>query len=474
MDSRFFVFSPSPSLSALMVSNPIYLPELREMLADNNIEEMQEFCTAIHPVRVAEFMEGLKPNEIWTILQSTDLENRVEIFNYLDEETQADIIEAAPREEIAHFIAHLPSDDRVDALQAVEGQVVGELLSLLHVEDRRDIQRLTAFPEDSCGSEMTTDFVRLHENMTVSEALDEISRQTAVIETVYYLYVVDENDHLVGLVSAKQLLKNISRPEILIKTLMKRDLITVDAMESRENAAREVARYDFLAIPVVDEERHMLGIITHDDIIDVLEEETTEDVYRMAAIAPMEEKYLEAPFWTIWKSRVVWLSLLCIAGLGTFSALAYFEDEIRELYVLTLFVPLILSVGGNSGSQSATLITRAMALGGVKISDFFRIFRHELLMGLALGLSLGFIGFFRALSTPGSLLDGVSRLQFSLTICFAVAASCLTGTLVGALLPLLFKRLGIDPGVASGPFVATFVDVVGIVMFFTIAKILIL
>jgi len=458
-----------------MVPNPIYLPELREMLAENNVEEMREFCTAIHPVRVAEFMEGLTPSEIWTILQSTDLENRVEIFSYLDEEMQADIMEAAPREEIAEFIAYLPADDRVDALQAVEeDQVVDELMSLLQAEDRRDIQRLTSFPEDSCGSEMTTDFVRLNENMTVKEALDEISRQAAVIETVYYLYVVDENDHLVGLVSAKQLLKNIGRPDTQIKTLMKRDLITVDAMEPREHAAREVARYDFLAIPVVDDEHHMLGIITHDDIIDVLEEETTEDAYRMAAISPMEEKDLEAPFVMIWKSRVVWLSLLFIAELGTFSVLAHFNDAIEAISVLVFFLPLVISTGGNSGSQAATLITRAMALGGVKVSDFFRVLKHELLMGLALGGALGLIGFVRAFCTTDYLLAGVSRVQLSLTICFTVAAICMTGTLVGALLPLLFKRLGIDPGVASSPFVATFVDVTGIVIFFSIAKILIL
>ena len=457
-----------------MAPNPIYLPELREMLAEHNVGEMQEFCTAIHPVRVAEFMEGLTPAEMWKILQNTDLENRVEIFSYLDEDMQADIMEAAPREEIAEFIAHLPSDDRVDALQEVEDQIVGELMPLLHAEDRRDIQRLTAFSEDSCGSEMTTDFVRLHENMIVKEALDEISRQAERMETVYYLYVVDENDHLVGLVSAKQLLKSIGHPDIPIKTLMKRDLITVDAMESREHAAREVARYDFLAIPVVDEEHHMLGIITHDDIIDVLEEETTEDAYRMAAISPMEEGYLEAPFLTIWKSRVVWLALLFVAQLGTFTALEYFEDAIKSAYVLTLFIPLVLSIGGNSGSQAATLITRAIALGGVKISDVVRVFQHELLMGIALGGAVGVIGFCRAFFISESCLGDVRRIQLSLTICFAVAIICSVGTLLGALLPILFKRLGIDPGVASGPFVATFVDVTGIVIFFSIAKFLIL
>ena len=457
-----------------MIPNPIYLPELREMLAENNIDEMREFCTAIHPVRVAEFMGGLTPGEIWTILQTTDLENRVEIFNYFDEETQADIMEVAPREEMAEFIAYLPSDDRVDALQAVEDQVVDELMPLLQAEDRRDIQRLTSFPEDSCGSEMTTDFVRLHENMTVSEALEEISKQTEVMETVYYLYVVDENDHLVGLVSAKQLLKNMGRPNIPIGTLMERDLITVDALESREEAAREVARYDFLAIPVVDEEHHMLGIITHDDIMDVMQEETTEDAYRMAAISPMEESYLEAPFWTVWKSRVFWLACLFIAELATFSAMMVFEEEMSAVLVLAFFIPLVISTGGNSGSQAATLITRAMALGEVKISDYYRILKHELLMGTALGVSLGVIGFIRSAFTTESLLGSVPWYKLSTTIGLTVAAICLFGTLIGSLLPLLFKRLGIDPGVASSPFVATFVDVAGIVIYFSIAKIFIL
>lgn len=452
----------------------IYLPELREMIAANAIEEMSEFCVALNPARVAEFMDGLEPLQVWRILQQTGLETRAQIFQYLEHDIQVEIVELAPREEIAELIPHLPSDDRVDVLQSVGESVFNELMPLITIEDRQDIQRLTAFPDDSCGSVMSTDFVRLSESMTVGEALQEISKQSAVMETVYYLYVVDENDHLVGLVSARQLLRNLVRPDIHIKSIMKRDLITVDALESREHAAREVARYDFLAIPVVDEVHHMLGIITHDDIIDVMEQETTEDVYRMAAISPMEEKYLEAPFLTIWKSRVIWLSLLFVAQFGTFSALAFFEDALKAAYVLTLFMPLVLSIGGNSGSQAATLITRAIALGGIKIADVFRVFKHELLMGLALGGAIGIIGFGRAFFTQDALLGNVGRVQLSLTICFTVAAICSFGTLLGALLPMLFKRLGIDPGVASGPFVATFVDCTGIVIYFTIAKMMLL
>jgi magnesium transporter len=453
-----------------MPANPIYLPELRSMLADNNTEEMREFCDAIHPVRAAEFMDGLEPPQIWEIIRQTDLQTRVAIFNYLDEEIQADIMESVPREEMAQFISHLPSDDRVDALQAVEDEVVDELMPLIELEDRRDIQRLTAFYDGSCGSEMTTDFIRLRENLTVGEALNEISKQTDIIETVYYLYVVDESDHLSGLVSARQLLKNIGRTQLPISTLMKRDLITVGAFDNREEAARQVARYDFLAIPVVDEEHRLLGIITFDDIMDVVQDEATEDAYRLAAITPMEEAYLDVPFWTMWKNRFFWLACLFIAQLATFSVLAYYEDIMKSLTVLALFVPLVLSTGGNSGSQASTLITRSLALGEVAVGDVFRIIKHELLMGMVLGFSLGIIGFIRAYLTPASVLETADRLLLSITICITVAAICLCGTLIGALLPLGFKKAGVDPGIASGPFVATVVDVCGIVIFFSFVK----
>lgn len=456
------------------MSITIYLPELREMLESNNAEEMREFCTAINAVRVAEFMEGLTPDEIWQIIQHADLDTRAEIFSYLDEELQADIMEVAPREEMAEFISHLPSDDRADVLQSVDPPVVSELMPLIDAEDRRDIQRLQAYPDDTCGAEMTTDFVRLNESMTVHEALDEISRQTEVIETVYYLYVVDAHDHLVGLVSAKQLLMHIKRPHIPVKDLMERDLITVDAFGSREDAAREVARYDFLAIPVVDEEHHMLGIITHDDIMDVMQDEATEDAYRMAGIGPMEESYLEAPFWTVWKSRVFWLACLFVAQLATFNVMAHYKEAVDSLTILALLVPLVISTGGNSGSQAATLITRALALGDVKVGDWFRVFRHELIMGLALGAFLSVIGFLRAFSIQAVYLGEANRFMLSVTICITVAAICICGTLIGSMLPLLFKRMGFDPGMASSPFVATFVDVTGIFVFFNIAKLFLL
>lgn len=224
-------------------------------------------------------------------------------------------------------------------------------------------------------------------------------------------------------------------------------------------------------MPVVDAEGRLVGIVTHDDVLDVLQEEATEDAHRMGAVEPLTEHYLETRFVTLWRKRAAWLSVLFLAEIFTFSALAYFEDEIEKVVALSLFVPLCISTGGNSGSQAATLITRAMALGQVKLSDWLRVMRHELMMGLALGLTLGAIGFVRASLTAQKTLGTVDRWMMGIVIAQSVAAICLWGTLVGSAMPLIFKRLGVDPGIASSPFVATFVDVTGIVIFFSIARV---
>ncbi len=453
-----------------MPGNPLFLPELREMLAEKDVEQMKEFCSELHPARAAEFLEGLAIREIWEILRHCEVELRAEIFSYFDIDIQVAILDDAPREEMGELVDSLPSDDRVDILQELDRATADEIVALLPSETRRDILRLQAFPEGTCGSLMSTDFVRLSETMSVDQAIQAIGKQAGVLETVYYLYVLDESDHLVGLVSAKQLLGAVGTGETLIHDLMERDLITVEAMETSQEAAEAIAKYDFLAVPVVDDEHRMLGIVTYDDVIDLNSEEATKHAYQMGAISPMEESYLEAPFFTIWQKRVFWLSCLFIAELCTFSVLAVFEAEMAQYLVLALFIPLCISTGGNSGAQAATLITRSLAVGDVKLGDWLRVVRHELLMGLALGFSLGVIGFLRAACTPESLLGAADRWLLALVIGQSVAMICLFGTLIGALLPLLFKRIGVDPAIASSPFVATFVDVTGIVVFFSVAK----
>lgn len=456
------------------MTNTLYLPELREMLAENNGPELQEFCTALHPARTADFMEGLTAEEAWAVLKHAAYPTRAEIFSYFDRQKQIETIQRMDRAEIGDLIAHLPPDDRVDLLNRVDVQVVNELLPLLPAVERRNILRLRSYPENTAGAIMTTGFARLSEDMTVREALEELGRQAGELETIYYIYIVDEHEHLLGLVSARQLVSAMGRPDTRIGDLMERDLVTVNVTDDVEEVARKVARFDLLAIPVVDQERHMLGIVTHDDVIDIVVEEATEDAHRMGAVGPIAENILEADFLTIWRKRAGWLCLLFLAELFTFTALAGFEDAIQAVLALSLFVPLCISTGGNSGSQAATLVTRALAIGHVRTSDWWRLLWHELLMGLALGVTLGVIGFVRAALTPQSVLGVANRWLLALVIGQAVAAICLWGTLVGSMLPVLFKRLGFDPGFASSPFVATFVDVTGIVIYFSIARLILL
>ncbi len=453
------------------MTNTLYLPELREMLAEDNAAELREFCVALHAARTAEFMEGLTAAEAWAVLQHADQGTRAEIFGYFDRDKQVEIIESADRAEIGKLVADLPPDDRVDILKSVRPEVVDELLPYIPAFDRRDILRLRSYPEGTAGAMMTTSYARLGEGHTVKEAIEELGRQAQELETIYYVYIVDREDHLRGVVSARQLLSAMGKPATKVADLMERALVTVGVNDDQEKVAQEVARFDLHAIPVIDPNQHMLGIITHDDVIDIFSAEATEVVYRMGAVEPLIENYLEADFRTIWSKRAVWLSCLFVAELFTCSTLAHFEDAFEQIVALSLFVPLCISTGGNSGSQAATLITRAMALGQVTLSDWWRVLRHEFGMGIALGCTLGAIGFVRAYFTPTSWLAGANSFKLAVVVSFAVTVICLWGTLVGSMLPLIFKRMGFDPGYASSPFVATFVDVTGIFIYFSLAQV---
>lgn len=454
--------------------NTLYLPELREMLAEDDSAGLRVFCTALHPARTVEFMEALSGREAWAVLRHADLNTQAEIFEFLDRQKQIEIVETQDREEIARLIGGLPPDDRVDLLNDVRPWIVEELMPLVPTEDRRDIQRLSAYPEGTAGAMMTTAFARTRDGLSAREAVDEVLRQSSELETIYYVYVVDDDNHLRGVLSARQLFSAMLRADAPIRDLMEREVVAVQVTDDQELVAQQVARFNFLAIPVVDQEHRIVGIITHDDVIDVVVEEATEDAHLMGGVTPIAEDILTASFSTVWRKRAVWLSVLFVAELLTFTALAQFEDSIAAIVALSLFVPLCISTGGNSGSQAATLITRALALGQVTTRDWLRVLRHEILMGLALGLTLGAIGFVRAALTPASVLGNADRWMLALVIAQSVGAICLWGTLVGSMLPLLFRRLGIDPGYASSPFVATLVDVTGILIYFSIARVFLL
>lgn len=442
--------------------NTLYLPELREMLQDRDEPGLREFCTALHPARTAEYMEGLQPDEAWQVLQYAEPALRSEIFSYFDHERQTAIIQQEDRQQIAELIAQTAADDRVDILENVETEVVNELMTLLPQEERRDILRLSAYPEGTAGAIMTTEVAMLPETLTVGEALRELGRQSENLETIYYLYVVDAENHLRGVVSARQLVSKIGKPDTPISQLMESDMVVARASEDQELVAQKVARFDLLAIPVVDAERRMLGIITHDDVIDVMREEATEDAHRIGAVAPLEFGYLQTHFMTLSWKRGLWLTILFATGALTAFAMRHYQ-VIQEQWVwLGWFVPLIISSGGNSGSQSATLVITAMATGDVGVKDWLPVVWRELLVGLLLGTFLGIIGFVAAYVLLGSLQQAAI-----LPITLLMVVLC--GTLSGALLPLIFRRLGLDPALMSTPFVAAIIDVVGIVIYMNLA-----
>lgn len=445
--------------------NTLYLPELREMLAEGDAAGLREFSEAVHPARVAEFMEGLTVEEAWRVLQHAEPGVRVEVFGYFDEDRQVELVETCGPVEISQLIADMPADDRVDLLEEVDAAVVEQVLPLMPTEERREILRLREYPEGTAGSVMTTEVAKLPESLTVREALEEIGRQSQELETIYYIYIVDDEDHLCGLVSARQLVAHLGKPPARVGDLMKRDLVTVLDHDDQEAVAEKVANYDFLAIPVVDDQHHLLGIITHDDVIDVLREEATEDALMAGAVGPMEESYLETHWFVLARRRVTWLTILFAASLLTILALEHYHDMVSDVIWLVLFLPLVISCGGNSGSQSATLIIRALAVKEITPGAWWVVVGRELRGGLTMGLVLGTIGYLVGLAFAPGPGD-------ALVLLIAVPLIITCGSLVGALLPLLFKRAGLDPALMSTPFVAGMMDILGILIYLNVALLL--
>ena len=448
--------------------NTLYLPELREMLAENDSDGLRNFCEALNPVRAAEFMSGLNSEETWRVIQQTDLESRVDIFSYLDPDKKNDVLENCQIDEVAELVAELPPDDRVDLLQGIDAKRRNKLLSIIPVEARRDFQRLSQYPEGTAGAVMTTEIARLTEDLTTHEALNEIARQIEDYETIYYLYVVDAEDRLRGIVSARQLLAGMRQSDIRLHDIMESDLVLAHVDEDQEDVADKVAKMDLLAIPVVDNQHKLLGIITHDDVIDVVREEATEDAHRIGAVDPLDQSYLRTSLLTLSWKRGIWLSFLFFFALITTIALDNYESVMDKWKWLMAFIPLVISSGGNSGSQSATLIITALSRKHVEVSDLAKVVVRELSVGLLLGGSLAALGFIASLFI---IPAGMAASAFFI-IPLTLLAVVICGTLIGSVLPIAFESIGWDPAIMSTPLVAGIVDIIGIVIYVNLAILL--
>ena len=385
---------------------------------------------------------------------------------------QADLLLGADPALRRSLMRMLPPDDAADVVQEAPIEDRHSLLDLLDDTTRKEVAALLAYAEDDAGGLMSPRYARLRPEMSVDEAISYLRRQTRErVESVYYLYVLDAEQHLLGVVSFRDLFS--APPQARVRDVMHTEVVTVPEDMDQEAVSRLFAEHNFLAMPVVDAERRVQGIVTVDDIVDVVQEEATEDIQKLGGMSALEAPYLSVGLADMLRKRAGWLSALFIGEMFTASAMGHFQDEIARAVVLALFVPLIISSGGNSGSQASTLVVRALALGEVTLRDWWRVVRRELATGLVLGLMLAAIGFARILVWQSIFhLYGEHYLLVAATVSLSLIGVVLFGTLVGSVLPLLLHRIGLDPASASAPFVATLVDVTGIAIYFSAASVL--
>jgi magnesium transporter len=385
---------------------------------------------------------------------------------------QVKLLESFAPEERRSWLRIMAPDDAADLLQRTPPSTRTELLSLLDEHSRQEVRALLAYAEDEAGGLMSPRYARLRPDMTADEAVAYLRRQARErLETVYYVYVLDAAERLLGIVSFRELFA--AEASRAVRDIMRTDIITLREDEDQELVARVFRRHDLLALPVVDAGRHLKGIVTVDDVVDVVDEEATEDIQKSGAVQTLGAPYLRVGFWRMLSKRAGWLAALFFGEMLTATAMARYESEIARAVVLALFVPLIISSGGNSGSQASTLVIRAMALGELALRDWWRVIRREVAAGLALGLVLGGIGFLRIVvwHAAGDAY-GEHYLMLGATLALSLVVVVTFGTLAGSGLPFLLRALKIDPASASGPFVATLVDVTGLVIYFTTATLL--
>lgn len=447
-----------------MFYRSLLLPDLRMTLDAGDADGLREFCDALYPAVAAEVLDELSAAEIWTVISTCTPERQAEILGFLEDHRQVELINVAPRKELSQLIEEMAPDDRVDLLEMLEDEQVESLLPLIAQAERADIRKLLSYPDGSAGSIMTTEYTSVPEELPVSEALDQLRIQAVESETIYYVYIVDEGRRLDGIISLRELI--MAKPTARLADIMHRDVISVRVDDDEEFVAQEVAKYDFLAIPVVDNQNQLVGIVTHDDAMDVLQEEATEDAQRQAAMEPLEDSYMATPVFTLLHKRGIWLVILLVAAFLTAFAMKQFEDlQAQQAFIwMSWFVPLVLASGGNAGSQSATLVIREMATRHMDSGEKWTMLRREFRLACLLGGGLMLLSFL----TAATLVEVDQAGVVGLTVFLMVVM----GTCAGAVLPILFERLGMDPALMSNPLIAALVDVLGVVIYFNAALLL--
>ncbi len=437
------------------------LDVIKELLETKQYTRLRQKMSDMNTADIAFVMEELEEGEILKIFRILPKSMAADVFSYLEVDSQQFIITSLSEREAANIIDNLMADDATDLLEEMPANIVKKLLASASADTRRDINHLLRYPEDSAGSIMTVEYVDLKENMTVEDAIQRIRQIGVDSETINICYVLDAKRTLVGTVALRYLL--ISPSDAAIGDIMHENVIYLNTLMDQEEVARQFQKYDFTSMPVADNEGRLVGIITVDDVVDILQEEATEDIEKMAAIVPSDKPYMKTGVFETWKKRIPWLLLLMISATFTGSIITSFEDALSVFPILTAFIPMLMDTGGNAGGQASVTIIRGLSLNEIGYGDVPKILWKELRVALICGLTLSAAYFAKLM-----LFDQVG-MRVAAVVCFTLIAAVAIAKMIGCSLPVLAKRLGFDPAVMASPFITTIVDALSLVIYFAIA-----
>lgn len=443
------------------------LTELRNALQQPD-GALKDLLEAYAPQDLAEALTLMdSPAEQAHALMQMDETVASEILEYLEPSLVDEIFEHIPLEKAARLLQLIPADDAAQIIDELDEAKANALLQQMAPPEAREVRELLEYPENTAGRLMVRQYVRVRPDWTAEMALDYLRQVGSEIETIYYLYVVDARQRLIGVCSLRDVV--VSDPSKRIEQIMEPDPVVVQPETDQEEVANLLSKYDLLAVPVVDELGRMLGIVTVDDVVDILVSESTEDVLKLGGVEATEEPYLRQSPWQLVQKRVRWLILLFLAERLTGTVLRHYDEELQQMSALAWFIPLLIGTGGNAGAQTTTTITRALALGEIRLTQVLRVMGRELITGITLGILIGIVGILNAfIWTPQK--DSTTRIQLALTVGISQALIITMATTIGAALPLLAKRLNIDPAVMSAPFITTLIDAAGLLVYFIVAK----
>ncbi|MBZ0301449.1 MAG: magnesium transporter [Anaerolineae bacterium] len=437
-------------------------PQVREALESEQFDRLREMLAEQHPADIADVLERLDPDQQYQVFQFIDPDYQPEVLDHLGGRATRDLLARLPVELVGDLLDQLPMDDAVEILTEDVPELQDQLLAAMEAEDAAEVQRLLQYPPHSAGLLMTEQYVHVRSDMTASETLHYLRQVDDEVETVHDLYVLAEQKKLIGVFSLRELLRQ--PPEAHIESFMETDVVTVSPETDQEIVARTVAHYDFLAIPVVDDNQIMLGIITVDDIIDVLTEENTEDMLRFGGVETggVDQPYFTVPLFHVLRSRFGWLLLLMVADTLTGTVLRLFDAQLAAVVQLSFYIPLLIGTGGNTGSQTVSTIIRGLAVRDIRFGDIFRVIRRELLSGLVLGIALSIVAVIRSFTWDGDI-------EIALVVGISIIAICTWSNVIGSVIPLVANRVGIDPAIVSAPMISTLVDATGLFIYLSIA-----